>query len=115
MLTVEITLAPTLIIGIYLPTTNTPTDIYQDYLSNMEKLVNSHPHGPIIIAGDYNAHVGPVGGPRYQERQDCQGKLLAELVDRNDLFFISLSGCTKGPHYTFFRDGVSSTTDYSSK
>ena len=35
-ITVETTLAPTLIIGIYLPTTNTPTDIYQDCLSDME-------------------------------------------------------------------------------
>ena len=92
-ITVETTLAPTLIIGIYLPTTNTPTDIYQDCLSDMEKLINSYPHGPIIIAEDYNAHVGPVGGPRCQERQYCQGMLLKELLDRNDLFFISLSGC----------------------
>ena len=39
-------------------------------------------------------------------------KIVRESFGQNLLTFISLSGCTKGPHYTFFRDGVSSTTDY---
>ena len=111
-ITVETTMAPILIIGVYLPTSDTSTDIYQDYLSDMENLINNHPQGPVVIAGDFNAHVGPTGGPRCQEQQNVHGRLLSDLVDHNDLFFTSLSECTKGHCYTFFSGDVRTTTDY---
>ena len=69
-----------------MPTTESHTDIYQEYLSVIDKLINSHSHGPTVIAGDFNAQVGPPGG-----------KLLMELLDCNDLYFTSLNSCARGP------------------
>ena len=61
---VESSLAPMLIIEVYLPTTDCPTDDFCHCLHTIEDLVNKHNQGPVIIAGDFNAHVGPNRGPR---------------------------------------------------
>ncbi len=55
-ISVEGTMAPILVIGVYLPMSDSPIDIYQNYLSEMEDLIVNHPHDPVIIAGDFNAH-----------------------------------------------------------
>ena len=75
-------------------------------------MINAHSHGPIVLAGDFNAHVGPPGGPRSLNPQNLYGKLLLELLNRNDLYFTSLNSCTSGPCYTFFRNDIMSTVDY---
>ena len=75
-------------------------------------MINGHSHGPIVLAGDFNAHVEPPGGPRSLDPQNLHGKLLLELVNRNDLYFTSLNSCTSGPCYTFFRNDIMSTVDY---
>ena len=79
--------ASILVIGVYMPTTDSHTEIY---LSDIEKLINTHSHGPIVMAGDFNAHDGPPGGPRDLDQQNLHGKLLMELVDCNDLYFTFL-------------------------
>lgn len=92
--------------------TDSPTDVYEDYLSDIEALINQRSHAPVIIAGDFNAHVGLDGGPRSNDKQNTNGKLLYEVVHRNDLCITSLSGCTRGPCYTFFQGDTVTTTDY---
>ena len=75
-------------------------------------MINAHSHGPIVLAGDFNAHVGRLGGPRGLNPQNLHGKLLLELVNRNDLYFTSLNSCTNGSCYTFFRNDIMSTVHY---
>lgn len=71
---VETTSAPVTIIGVYLPTTDSPSDVYDDYLSNIEALIKQHSYVPVIIAGDFNAHVGPDSSPRQQSQARCNDK-----------------------------------------
>lgn len=47
---------PVMTISVYLPTTDSSLDIYQEYLSDLENLDN-YPQGSVIIAGDFNAHI----------------------------------------------------------
>ena len=96
-----------------MPTTDSNAEIYQECLLDIEKLINTHSHDPIVMAGNFNAHVGPPGGPRgSRPTENLHGKLQMELVDRNDLHFTSLSNCSGGPCYTFFRGEAVSAVDY---
>ena len=105
-ITIETTYAPILVIGVYLPTTDYPTEDFLQCLHTIEELVNKH-GGPVILAGDFNSHVGKDGGPRAQGNQNPHGKLLLELVHNNDMYITSLSNIS-----TYFRDNVQTTTDY---
>ena len=52
-----------LVIGVYLPTTDHATEDFQQCLYILEDLVNKY-YGPVVLAGDFNSHVGSEGGPR---------------------------------------------------
>ena len=58
--------------------------------------------GPVLIAGDFNAHLGPLGGIRGQGIPNQQGVLLKQLLDRCELHVVSLSSLSEGPFYTFW-------------
>ena len=109
---VESSLAPMLIIGVYLPTTDCPSDDFCHCLHTIEDLVNKHNQGPVIIAGDFNAHVGPNREPRGLDSQNHHGKFLMDLVINNDLFFSSLSSLATGPAHTYSSGNTKTTTDY---
>ena len=51
-----------IIIGIYLPATNSPLEEYNECLDVIECLINRHQGFPVIITGDFNANVGTEGG-----------------------------------------------------
>ena len=71
-------------------------DAYCSALLELEQLIStSSSHGPVLIAGDFNAHLGPLGGPTPNQ----QGVLLQQLVNRCDLYVISLSSISVGPQY----------------
>ena len=69
-----------LIIGVYLPATDCPTDDFCHCLHTIEDLVNKYNQGPVIIAGDFNAHVGLNGGPRGLDSPNHHGKFLMDLL-----------------------------------
>ena len=75
-----------LVIGVYLPTTDAPIDDFQSCLHTLEDLINNH-DGPIVIAGDFNSHVGPEGGAKAPGNQNLHGRLLLEMVQRMIYFF----------------------------
>ena len=110
-LNIKSTTCSTLIIGVYLPTTDAPIDDFHLCLHTLESLINNH-SGPVVIAGDFNCHVGQEGGPRATNNPNHQGDLLLEMVQNNDLFFTSLSNVTSGPAYTYFNGNTRTTTDY---
>jgi hypothetical protein len=84
-LNIKSTTCSTLIIGVYLPTTDAPIDDFHLCLHTLESLINNH-SGPVVIAGDFNCHVGQEGGPRATNNPNHQGDLLLEMVQNNDLF-----------------------------
>ena len=106
------TSSPILVIGVYLPTTNSPTDEYHHCLHTIENLINRHQDMPVIVAGEFNAHIGTRGGPRGSGDTNNQGSLLLEMISNNDLYVSSLSCISTGPLYTFFRENTMTTTDY---
>ena len=111
-ITVESSPAPTMIIGVYLPTTDQPIEDFRHHLCVIVELANRHLYGPVCIAGDFNAHVGRNGGPRGRGNSNPQGRLLSEFVYNNDLFFTSLGIVATGPLYTYFCETSQTTTDY---
>ena len=110
-ITILTTSAPILIVGVYLTTADHPIEDFLQCLHTIQELVNKH-HGPIILAGDFNFHVGKSGGPRAQGNRNHHGKLLLELVHNYDVYLTSLSNNSAGPVYTYFRDDIQTTTDY---
>ena len=68
--------------------------------------------GPTVIMGDFNAHLGTLGGPKGCGDPNSQGVLFHELLWRSDLFIASLSNHAEGPHYTFWRGDTHTTVDY---
>ena len=74
------------------------TDEYQSCLSDLEEVLNTLPRSqPVVIAGDFNAHLGRLGGPKCNDTPNAQGRALKDLIDRNNLFVASLGEDTGGP------------------
>ena len=68
--------------------------------------------GPVVIMGDFNAHLGKLGGERGVGEPNHQGILLYELLTRCNLYAVSLSALSKGPQYTFQNNVSQTTVDY---
>ena len=105
-ISIESTSSPILVIGVYLPTTNSPIDEYRHCL------INRHRDMTVIIAGDFNTHIGANGGPRGIGDPNSQWQLLLEMIHDNDLYVPTLSCLSTGPLHTFFRGNTTTTTDY---
>ena len=101
------------IIGVYLPCGNAGIELYHQCLMELENvIVNSSKIGPTIIGGDFNAHLGFLGGPKGSGDPNIQGTLLDQFCKRNDLFAATLSTHASGPSYTYFSGSMKSTVDY---
>lgn len=62
--------------------------------------------------GDFNAHLGSLGGPRGYGSPNFQGYLLQQHIIKCDIFVASLSECAFGPSHTFQRGDTCTTIDY---
>ena len=77
------------ILGVYLPCLDQGMELYCDSLVELERMVvESGQWGPVIITGDFNAHLGPTWGSR--AHKNIQGVLLGEVLDRCKLHAVSL-------------------------
>ena len=77
------------VLGVYLPCADQGMDAYCNTLLDLEHLIStSSRYGPVLIAVDFNAHLGPLGGPRGLDTPNQQGVLLQQLVDRCDLYVV---------------------------
>ena len=100
------------IIAVYLPGADLGSDYYRECLTELERITeDSKQLGPTVIMGDFNAHLGTLGGPKGCGDPNSQG-VLHELLRRSDLFIASLSNHAEGPHYTFWRGDTHTTVDY---
>ena len=111
-ISIDTTSSPILVIGVYLPTSNSPIDEYRHCIHTIESLINRHRNMTVIIAGDFNAHIGATGGPRGIGDPNSQGLLLLDMIHNNDLYIPTLSCLSTGPLHTFFRGNTTTTTDY---
>ena len=100
------------VVGVYMPSDG-HTDEYQSCLSDLEEVLNTLPRSqPVVIAGDFNAHLGRLGDPKCNDTPNAQGRALKDLIDRNNLFVASLGEDTGGPVYTYCSGDTRRTIDY---
>ena len=66
----------------------------------------------MVIVGDFNAHLGSLGGVRGQGNPNQQGILLHQFLVRCKLYAVSLSALSEGPQYTYWRSATQTTADY---
>ena len=53
------------VIGVYLPCSDKGIDTYQEHLVELERVISeSSMLGAVIVLGDFNAHLGQLGGVR---------------------------------------------------
>ena len=65
------------VLGVYLPCSDMGMECYSEHLVELENLISeSERLGPIVIIGDFNAHLGKPGGVRGQGNPNQQGTLL---------------------------------------
>ena len=58
----------------------------------MERLIcEFQQHSAVVIAGNFNAHLGASGGPQGDGEPNQQGLFVKDLIDRCSLHVISLS------------------------
>ena len=68
--------------------------------------------GPVIIMGDFNAHISTVIYPRENKSSNIQGDLLLSMMTRTDHYAVSLCPPYCCPNYTYLSGGISTTMDY---
>ena len=65
------------VIGVYLPCQDLGMDLYHTCLTELEELVmESKQMGPTMVLGDFNSHLGSLGGPRGRGNINAQGYYL---------------------------------------
>ena len=86
------------IVNVYLPTTDCSSDTYNDYIIELENAISIlQSDGPVLVVGDFNAHLGEAGGVRGHGSMNAHGQLLMDLICRTDLYAVSLSHTASGP------------------
>ena len=97
------------VLGVYLSCADQGMDAYCSALVELEQLITtSSRFGPVLIAGDFNAHLGPLGGPRGLDTPNQQGILLKQLISHCDLYVVFCDG----PQFTFWNTQSQTSVDY---
>ena len=97
------------VIGVYLPCLDQGVDCYREHLVELERVISeSELQGPVVVLGDFNAHLGGEAGGE----QNLQGALLQEVLERCSLSAVSQGVMASGPGYTFCSGDVRTTVDY---
>jgi hypothetical protein len=69
---------------------------YTEHLIELERVISEHQnYGPVVIMGDFNAHLGVLGGVRGIGEPNQQGILLHQLITRCNLYAVSLSSLSQ--------------------
>ena len=101
------------VIGVYLPCSDQSLDCYKNHLIELGNILNeSLALGQVMVLGDFNAHLGALGGLRGRGVANAQGLLISELMSRYSLIAVSLGSLATGPQYTYVSGNVCSTVDY---
>ena len=88
-------------------------ELYRDSLIELDRIILGAEHwGPVMVAGDFNAHLGPSCSPRAHMKPNAQGVLFAEVLNRCTLHATSLGEAVSGPNYTYHSGNFMTTVDY---
>ena len=68
--------------------------------------------GAVIVLGDFNVHLGQLGGVRGVGETNVQGVLLNDMLSRCHLNTVSLGSVVSGPCYTYISGDKRTTVDY---
>ena len=100
------------IITVYLPCVSEPISKYKSQVDMLENILYQlYDKGTIIVMGDFNAHVGNLGGPRSFNKTNSRGQVIKGLIEAFELQSAnSQYGCV-GPIETFYgNNGCTKTT-----
>ena len=80
------------LIGVYMPSSDHSQDEYTSCLDAVDSII-SHlsPQDPLLVVGDLNCHLGPLGGPITSDCPNARGLLWKVLIDRHSLYVPSQS------------------------
>ena len=116
VLKVNLSLHNTLfIVVLYLPTSNESINIFKAYLGTLDEILCSLEHdGTVMIVGDFNTHIGNLGGPRCLSRINGQGTYLDECLEKYDFVSINSQSFCQGAIATFYavKGLVTTTVDH---
>ena len=101
------------VIGVYLPTSDVPITQYKEVLNELENVVSAlQRKGPVVVVGDFNAHIGELYSKRALGTTNAQGHLLLDMVIRSNQYIASLTNTATGPKHTFSNGDCRTTIDY---
>ena len=86
--------------------------IYEEHLIELERAISeSSLLGSVIVLGDFNAHLGRLGGIRGRGETNVQGVLVNDMLARCHLNAVSLGCAATGPLHTFVSSSKETTVD----
>ena len=98
---------------VYLPTSDTPISCYREVLKELENVVSVQQRsGPIIVKGDFNAHIGQPYSERAPSLTNAQGQLLLDMINRSNQYIASVIDTAAGPTYNFCSGNCYTVVDY---
>ena len=101
------------VIGVYLSCIDQGMEEYRKHLVELERVISEAEQiGSVVVLGDFNAHLGVLGGCRGIGEANQQGVLLEDLLRRCDLNAVSLGCLASGSGYTYVSGTVRTVVDY---
>ena len=91
------------VVGVYLPSSNQPIEIYRRCLDVLEDSLNQLDDADsLFVLGDFNTHIGGYGGPRSFLNVNDRGRLLISFMERMNFNSVNSQLFCKGPVETFY-------------
>ena len=98
------------VIGVYLPCLEQGIGHYREHL--VELISESKLLGRVVVMGDFNVHLGELGGPRGRGNPNLRGVMVHEMLTRYALSAVSLGSMASGPLYSYHSGETYITVDY---
>ncbi|KAI8517105.1 hypothetical protein Bbelb_056860 [Branchiostoma belcheri] len=90
------------IFSVYLPHAGEPVEEYRQHMDILRDLQKKYENeGTVIFMGDFNAHIGELGGPRGKGPPSKNGEELTEILEELELISLNLCHLCTGPTETF--------------
>ena len=88
-------------LSVYLPAAGSDDD-FPACLDELSEILESREDDSVsVVCGDFNGDMGMLGGPRVGNKPTRQGRLVANLLRKHDMFAANLQMESHSPVYTF--------------